>query len=221
MLRRMPHAKCKKTGWAVAGRTWDRAQYLLQAGKDSRNGFMENVHRHHTVNETFIKLHGAKPDHAVVEVRNIAVHESNFLTDMTLYAAGVRPQKQRNNEILNIYGITLEPCRMPRDFTSKAFINMANLHGTMYKCKAWTPYSHDVKEKKREIDFKTKFAECLDIWNKSKVSNPATFAKDFDLNATIKDHISAMQAHKEWFGKEERELHGISSSTRHSDSDPD
>lgn len=76
-LEKNRHAKTFVSNTDIQ-RYWSQCQPLLQVGKEGRNGFMENVHRHHSTGN-FVALYNANPKPEIVKTRNIAVHEGNFL----------------------------------------------------------------------------------------------------------------------------------------------
>jgi hypothetical protein len=148
----------------------DEMMPLYLVGMAARQGFLENTKRIWKGNG-WVEVRG-EADVDLIEARNIAVHQGNFLADLSLVKASsfTKVQLEHFNAV---YGLT--PDRMtPKTSRSEQMLDIINMKRSMVACYSGTNFSRNKIDDKR---FDKLYDELWAKWDS------ATFLRDADTAA--------------------------------------
>jgi len=175
----------------------EQMRYVYDVGAAARLGFMEMTKRAGN-----IPVRGT-PDLAIIEARNSAVHEGNFIADF--YLLHNNPFAEKNESQIAYFG---DLYGVPRTFsiTSREFREILSMRGTMLACRSGTQYTFSKEDDER---FSQLLAECWVIWERIKSEFPsdsdkAKAGKKFDENQQVDKIMVAMQKIVDKFVRLER-----------------
>jgi hypothetical protein len=137
-------------------------RYVYIVGAAARLGFMEMTKR-----AGGVPVRGT-PDLAIIEARNAAVHEGDFIADFcVLHSNPFNPQQNQAQieYFRDLYGV---PAKI--NITSVVFREILSMRGTMIACRSGTEYTFSKDDDER---FSQLLGECWVIWERIKAEFPS------------------------------------------------
>lgn len=176
----------------------EQMRYIYNVGAAARLGFMEMTKRAGNIPVR------STPDLAIIEARNNAVHEGNFIADF--YLLHNNPFAEEKNEAQIAYFGELYGVSRSFSITSREFREILSMRGTMLACRSGTQYTFSKEDDDR---FSQLLAECWAIWSRIRSEFPsdsdkAKAGKKFDEDKQVDKNMIAMQKIVDKFVRLER-----------------